>query len=80
MPKYTSESLVLNKLHDIISDILEDGVISEDELLFMLDWKQQHIYLSDKFPYNKMYKALDDIIADGVITKSELNSLKLLFN
>lgn len=80
LPKYTNESLVLNKLHDIISDILEDGVISEDELLFMLDWKQQHIYLSDKFPYNKMYKALDDIIADGVITKSELNSLKLLFN
>lgn len=78
--KYTNESLLFNEFQEIVSLILKDDNITEDEFLYLLDWKYEHSYLSEAFPYSKIFKALDCIISDGLIEESEINSLKSLLS
>lgn len=76
---FSSETLALQELHDVVKSIIEDGNISVEELQFLAFWLDNHIDLRGNFPFDRIFDALYDVVEDGVVTDEELLQLKSIF-
>lgn len=55
----------------IVSDIINDSVITVEEANSLLDWLNSHSDLEGFYPYDKIFNLIDDILSDGIIEANE---------
>lgn len=76
---YTAETIALKELHTILEEILDDNVVTIDEINTLHCWMKEHLHLSKKYPFDKIFDALKMVLEDGAISDQELNDLKYIF-
>ena len=78
--RYTSESTsALNELNSILAAISCDGVLSSEEIAFLVQWMNDNHYLKGNYPYDRVYMKLEEVLEDGIITRQEHDELLCLF-
>lgn len=76
---YTAETIALKELHTILEEILNDNVVTRDEVNILHHWMEEHQHLSENYPFDRIFAALSIAIKDGVIADQKLTALKCLF-
>lgn len=73
--KYSDKTLEMQKLQMIVSDIINDSVITVEEANSLLDWMNSHSDLEGFYPYDKILNMIDNILSDGIIDANEEHEL-----
>ena len=75
-----SESRVLKQscesLLGLCAGMLADGVLNNEEILFLNNWLTDNQALASEWPGDIIYTRVKDILADGFITEEERNYIK----
>lgn len=61
----------------ICSGIVADGKVTDDEILFLQQWIQEHAEVTSVWPGNMIAQRIADILEDGIITTEERDDLLL---
>lgn len=69
----------IQRLHGILIGIIADGVITENELIRLREWLNQHEHLKTRWPYDEIDSIITAVMADGKIDKEEHKMLTALF-
>lgn len=77
--QYNQETLALRELNSFLDSVVDDGVLTEENVYQLFDWMSDHADLLDKHPFDKISVALQNALADGILEKSELDELLELF-
>lgn len=77
---YNNKTLALQVLKGLMDGIISDGVITDQEVLYLKKWMDEHSLLEGEYPFDSIYKLLNDILEDGVIEESEKDSLMSSIN
>lgn len=78
--RFSTESLALLELLNILSAIIEDGKIDFSEMDQLRDWIAVHSELAGNYPYDTVYHQIESILEDGVVEESELDELLKVCN
>lgn len=85
--KFTEDSIYYDKvtsdiqiLHGILSGIIADGIVTEEELKGLASWLESHDYLRKCFPYDEIDSIVTSVMADGVIDEKEQRILMNYFS
>ena len=74
---YSEETQQLKELQNILVYIIEDKVVSEDEVNMLVEWMDYNIHLKGNYPFDRVYNLLEAVLEDGLVDAEEL---KLLLN
>ena len=74
---YSEETQQLKELQNILAYIIEDKVVSEDEVNMLVEWMDYNIHLKGNYPFDRVYNVLESVLEDGIVDSAEL---KLLFD
>ena len=66
---------LIDELIGISRGVIADGVVDEQEAIFMGQWIEQHREISDKWPVNILYARLVEMLKDGVLSQDEQREL-----
>lgn len=69
----------LNELNNILKAISSDGVLTKEEITFLIEWLNDNSFLNGNFPYDRIYNKMAEVLEDGIITKQEHEELIQLF-
>lgn len=76
---YSDKTLAMQELQKIVSNIINDNIITIEEANLLLDWMNSHSDLEGFYPYDKIFNLIEDILSDGIIeAKEEHELLELL--
>lgn len=78
-PKLSEETLQLLELKEVLSDISDDGILSEEEVRLLHFWLEQNDNLRGQYPFDKVFDAIDSVLEDGALSTCELQELLDLF-
>ena len=73
-------TILLNELNDIIADIIQDGILENEEVLYIKNWMSLHEDLEGNYPFDKIFSSINKVLDDNIITEEERSSLLLLMN
>ena len=82
MPKsvhFNAVTTELQILHGMLHGILADGIISEEEVLKLRDWVEEHQHLRMTYPFAELDSLLTTVLADQKVTTEEQAMLKEFF-
>ena len=74
-PHYSKETQQLRELQSVLFQIIEDGVVTEDEVTFLVDWMELNSCLRGNYPFDRVYDVLEKVLEDGIVDKEELKLL-----
>ncbi len=77
---YDATTVGIQKLEGMLHGILADNIITDEEIINLKGWIEDHEYLAGCYPYDEIYSLLISILSDGVITNDERNLLKVFFS
>lgn len=77
---FTSETKDLQKLKRIIEKIMEDKVVTFQEIEALDMWLDYNCNLIGNYPFDKIYSIVKNVLEDGVISKEEHSVLIDVFN
>ena len=66
---------LIDELIGISRGVIADGIVDEQEAIFIGQWIEQHREVSDKWPVNILYTRLVEMLKDGVLSKDEQKEL-----
>lgn len=70
----------IQQLEAILHGILADNVITDEEVLQLREWMDDHDFLCGTYPFDEIYSLLVAAREDGVISEDERNMLKAFFS
>lgn len=76
---YNGETKALQEMQLLLSKIVADDKVTEDEAIELKQWLDEHIALAGNYPFDKAYKALNKVLEDGVIEQEELEELLCVY-
>lgn len=76
-PSETSRKL--SELQELLSDLTEDGQLTEAETMHLEKWLRDHDALRGNYPFDKIMDTVDQALLDGYLEKSELDAMNELF-
>lgn len=71
---------LLNELNDIITDVTQDGILEDEEVLYIKKWLSLHEELKGNYPFDKIFSSIEKVLEDNIITDEERFSLLSLMN
>ena len=74
-PHYTEETLQLKALQSLLESIIEDKVVTEDEVNSLVDWMEYNINLRGNYPFDRVFILLEKVLEDGIVDDEELKLL-----
>jgi len=74
---YHSKRLI--ELKSILSEIVADGVLSDEETLALQGWLDENASLKGNFPFDKIFEIVSKALADGILENEERESMLCLF-
>lgn len=77
---YSSETIALQKLQELLEEIIADGQVTLSEFSSLTQWMTEHRDLQGCFPFDRVFDALDRVLADGKVTSEELIELQDIFS
>lgn len=72
---FSEDTIALQKLKEIIEDVISDNIVSQDEMLRLTNWIDEHEELSGNYPFDVIFESVMNIIEDGIIEEDELEEL-----
>ena len=72
VPHYSEETLQLKALQSILESIIEDKIVTEDEVNALVDWMEYNINLRGNYPFDRVFILLEKVLEDGVVDDKEL--------
>lgn len=69
----------IQTLHGLIHGLLANNTISDEEIIALQNWQEDHSLLKGTYPFDEIYSLVCSITEDGVITDDERNLLKAFF-
>lgn len=76
---YSDNTKEMQQLQEIVSNIIEDQVITDSEIKDLKDWIENHVKLIGFYPFDKIFEMVETIILDGIMDNEEQQQLlKLL--
>lgn len=76
---YCDKTKEMQKLQEIVTRIIEDNVISDNEIEQLKLWLEKHDELKGFYPFDKIFELVDDIMLDNEMNfEEEQELLKLL--
>lgn len=69
--RHTEETKALKDLSKIIDLILEDNVLSDDEIFGLREWMHENTYLAGNYPFDSIFSKIEEVLDDGIITEEE---------
>lgn len=74
-PHYTEETLQLKALQDLLTSIIEDKIVTEEEVNSLVEWMEYNIQLRGNYPFDRVFNLLEKVLEDGVVDGDELKLL-----
>jgi len=74
-PHYSEETIQLKALQSILESIIDDKVVTEDEVGALVDWMEYNINLKGNYPFDRVFVLLEKVLEDGVVDDEELKML-----
>lgn len=71
----TKQVKALNTLMGIVSGIVCDNDLQDNEIIFLYTWMTENIDVAGSYPGNVIYRKIKEVLSDGVITHEERNHL-----
>ncbi len=66
---------LIDELIGISRGVIADGVVDENEAIFIGQWIENHREIADKWPVNVLYVRLVKMLRDGVLSEDEQQEL-----
>lgn len=73
--RFSDSTKQLQELSSLITNVMNDNVLTNDEICLLSDWVKQNEHLKGNYPFDVISKALSDVLEDGVITDNERSYL-----
>ncbi len=70
----------LQRLHAILGGIIADGKVTEEEMLGLSDWLQEHEHLKTCWPYDEVDSLVLSVMKDKKIDEAEQSMLRAFFS
>ena len=72
----------IDELIGIAKGVLADGIVSKEEVAFMIEWIESHFddTTRNTYPINTIYDRLLTVLADNKLTATEAEDIKTLLN
>ena len=74
-PLYNKKTQAMQELHDIVTAVLADRVVSQKEANELLAWMEHHHELEGYYPYDKIFETIRTILLDNIISETEEETL-----
>lgn len=72
---YSEKTKAMQKLQQIVMEIIEDNDISEKEISELREWLEQHEELKGYYPFDKIFEVVEHTMLDGLMDANEKNVL-----
>jgi hypothetical protein len=66
---------LIDELIGISRGVIADGVVDENEAIYIGQWIENHREIADKWPVNVLYARLTEMLKDGILSKDEQQEL-----
>ncbi len=66
---------LIDELIGISRGVIADGIVDEDEAIFLGQWIENHREISGKWPVNVLYARLTEMLRDGILSGEEQQEL-----
>jgi hypothetical protein len=66
---------LIDELIGISRGVIADGVVDEQEAIFIGQWIEQHREVAEKWPVNVLYARLTEMLKDGILSHDEQQEL-----
>ncbi|QHI73812.1 BRCT domain-containing protein [Aminipila terrae] len=73
---YDMVTLSIQNLHGLMHGILADNTITDEEIIGLKEWIDNHSFLECTYPFEELKSLILSILDDGVITELEREQLK----
>ena len=70
-----NELKAVNTLYGLCMGVVADGVVDDDEVLFLDTWLKENERFLSSYPLNVVHDRIARILSDGIITSSEREDL-----
>lgn len=74
-PHYSEETQQLRELQRVLFQIIEDGIVTEDEVTLLVEWMDFNSHLRGNYPFDRVYDVLEKVLEDGIVDQEELKML-----
>lgn len=78
-PCYSEETLAMQELLKLFSQVTEDNILTEEEASAVNAWIESHPELEGNYPFDRAFAALRTALEDHVFQPDELKELCTLF-
>jgi NAD-dependent DNA ligase len=76
---YDRASADMQRLHAVLGGVAADGIVSQDELLALRQWIDEHEHLRTLWPYDEVSSLITGVLSDGKIDDVEHDLLRAFF-
>jgi hypothetical protein len=66
---------LIDELIGISRGVIADGVVDEQEAIFIGQWIENHREIAEKWPVNVLYARLTEMLKDGILSEDEQEEL-----
>lgn len=78
-PNYSEDTIALHSLRDLITDVIEDGVVCDEEVYRIKHWIEHNEYLRGNYPFDKVFITLEQVLEDKKIDDDERELMLNIF-
>jgi len=68
---YSEKTKQMQKLQEIVIKSIKDNVITDEEMVELEEWLENHIELRGFYPFDKIIESVEQIMLDGVMDENE---------
>lgn len=69
----------IQELEGVLHGIMADNVLTDDEIVSLRNWMDDHDFLRGTYPFDEIYSLIIAAREDGVVTEDERNMLRAFF-
>ncbi len=66
---------LIDELIGISRGVIADGVVDEQEAIFLGQWIESHQEIADRWPVNVLYARITEMLKDGILNSEEQHAL-----
>lgn len=68
---YSEKTRAMQKLQQIVMEIIADDNISDMEICDLKEWLEEHEELKGYYPFDKIFEVVENVMLDGIMDVSE---------
>lgn len=77
--KYTGKTKAVQELQELLSEIIDDNILTDEEVMRLKDWLEDNDQYCGEYPFDKIRKTIENALEDGILEQIELDEMLELF-